>query len=326
MEKIRVNFLQFILKLLGFLKPTTTTTTTLFIPNTTTTTTLPNTNTTTTTISVPNTTTTTTTKLGGKKVKKAICFSINDYPGNQNDLHGCNYDSQNWSNLLKEQYGFEINRITDSGATRFAITNAMTDLIVNSKSGDVLVFTYSGHGTSIVDKDNDEPDFKDEAICLYDGFLVDDEIRNIFNKLPQGVKLTFISDSCFSGTVTRAFLNIMNDFSFVSVPKYLPPKDDTESIWVNSFPSLRAFAYPEEGMNHVLVSGCSDAEYSFDASIDGQPTGAFSYYAIQVLKNSPVITYNEFYKKLRESLPNSRYPQTPQLEGSDSNKNSIMFE
>ena len=282
-------------------------------------------NTTTTTTSPIITSTTTTETAGGKKMKKAFCFSINDYPGVQNDLKGCNADSLNWSNLLKNNYGFDVNRIIDSSVTRSTVMNTMTDLIINSNPGDVLVFTYSGHGTSVIDSNNDEISGKDEAICLYDGLLIDDEIRAIFDKLPQGVKLTFVADSCFSGTVTRAFLNTMNDFSYISVPKYLPPKDDIDANNISSLSSLRPFAYPEEGMNHILISGSSDSEYSYDANINGA-TGAFSFYAIQVLMANPHITYSDFYNELRKSLPNRQYPQTPQLEGSIENKNSVMFE
>lgn len=276
---------------------------------------------------ITTTTINTTTILGNKKMKKALVFSINDYPGTQNDLQGCNNDSQNWADLLKNQYGFEIyNRIIDSSATRSNVKKDMLDLIVNSQDGDVLVITYSGHGTSVVDLDNDEEDGKDECICLYDGLMKDDEIRDVLNKLPSGVKLTFISDSCFSGTVTRSFMICMNDFTYVSTPKYLPPKDNIDAIHVMGLPSKRSFAIPEEGMNHILISGTDDRSYSYDANIDGKACGAFSYYAIKVLKENPVITYNAFYEKLRKYLPNNQYPQNPQLEGSEENKNSIMFE
>ena len=294
-----MSFIEYILRLLGLYHPATTTTTTPL------------------NIDPP---------IIGGNVKKAFCFSINDYPGIQNDLKGCNNDSKNWADLLKNSYGFSVNRIIDSAVTRSTVINTMTDLIVNSKEGDILVFTYSGHGTSIIDNSYDEINGKDEAICLYDDLLIDDDIRDIFNKLPKGVRLTFISDSCFSGTVSRSFLNVMNDFTFISIPKYLPPKDDMEAIRTNSLPSLKAFAYPEEGMNHILISGTDDKSYSYDAEIDGEPAGAFSYYAIQVLKNNPHITYKDFYNKIREILPSDRYLQSPQVEGSEANKNSLMFE
>lgn len=284
----------------------------------------PSTTTTTTTLS--NTVTTTTT-LGDKKMKKAFCFSINDYPGISNDLSGCNNDSLDWADLLKNQYGFDVRRITDSAVTKSAVVSEMTNLITNACFGDILVFTYSGHGTSVVDQNNDEIDGRDEAICLYDGFLIDDEIRIIFSKLPQGVHLTFISDSCHSGTVTRSFFNSMNDMSYISTPKYLPPQDDMEAIRLSALPVLKAIFEPREDMNEVLLAGCKSSEFSYDARFgsDNRPNGAFTYYAIQVLKQNPSITYDGFVIALNMYLPSSRYPQNPVCETNRNMRSAVVF-
>jgi len=300
-------------------------------PRTTTTTTLLSTTTTTTPIAA--TTTTTTTLGSGGKLKKALCFGINDYPGSQNDLQGCVNDATKlWGDLLKNQCGFDVTILTDKQNKISFVRSKMEEMVTNAKAGDVLFIQYSGHGTSKPDTDGDEIDGKDEALCLIsdDGnsitLLMDDEIRAIFDKLPAGVKLTFVSDSCFSGSVTRAFLATMSDNSFYSKPRYIPPQDDMEATRLMMLPSLRAFAYPEEGMNHVLISGTDDKSYSYDANIDGQPCGAFSYYAVKILKANPKITYNDFYTQLKKYLPSGDYPQNPQLEGSAANKASIMFE
>jgi len=278
---------------------------------------------------VTNTTTTTSTKteIPAGKTKIALCMGINDYPGTNNDLQGCVNDAKDWAELLTNCYGFKDCKVLlNNAVTKNNVKNAMEKMLTGSKAGDIMVITYSGHGTSVVDSQNDEIDGKDEAICLYDGLLLDDEIRAIFDKLPKDVKLTFISDSCFSGSVTRSFLNAMNDFSFYSKPKYMPPKNDDEALRLMMLPVLKSFAYSEKDMNHLLISGTDDKSYSYDANINGKPAGAFSYYAIKILKETPKITYNDFYKKLRTILPNSSYPQVPQLEGSDTNKGAMMFE
>ena len=70
----------------------------------------------------------------------------------------------------------------------------------------MLVFTNSSHGTYLADEDGDEPRF-DEAMCPWDcddRLLVDDELRDLFDDLPAGVRGTIVSDSCHSGSVTRA--------------------------------------------------------------------------------------------------------------------------
>ena len=86
------------------------------------------------------------------------------------------------------------------------------------------------------------------------------------------------------------------------------------------------FLLPEANMPEILVSGCSDSEYSYDAEIDGRYNGAMTALAIRVIRQNPRVTYNDFYTSLRGYLPSSDYPQTPQLEGSDAHKNTLLFE
>ncbi len=67
----------------------------------------------------------------------------------------------------------------------------------------------------------------------------------------------------------------------------------------------------------VLLSGCKDDEYSYDAWFNGRPNGAFTYAALHALKSLPeTATYREWHREIRKILPHVNYPQTPQLSGS----------
>jgi len=67
----------------------------------------------------------------------------------------------------------------------------------------------------------------------------------------------------------------------------------------------------------VLLSGCKDEEYSYDAWFNGRPNGAFTYAALQTLKSLPdSATYRDWHRDIRNILPHVNYPQTPQLSGS----------
>lgn len=263
-------------------------------------------------------------------MKRALCIGINDYKGTGNDLNGCVNDARNWAKLFKNRYHFdEVTIILDEEATIDRVVSEMRKLAAISTDGDIVVNTYSGHGSNVPDQmPFDEADGRDETLYLYDGHLTDDVLRDIFNSYREDVRVTFISDSCHSGTNTRAFYaEIEGDKNAKQpVPRYMPPKDDDLATRINELPLGVRIAMPEEDMNEILIAGCLPEEYSYDAYIDGKPTGAFSYYAIRVLKENPTITYKDFYSKLREKLPTGRYRQTPQLEGSEDNKNSIMFE
>ena len=246
-------------------------------------------------------------------MKKAICVGINNYPGTSNDLQGCVNDANDWSALLNS-FGFETSLMLDSQATRQNVKAALNGLVASAGEGDVIVFTYSGHGTQVTDFSGDEGDVYDEAIYVYDGTILDDDLRAIINKIDPKATLVVISDSCFSGSVTRLIPENAK-------PRFMP----VENISADRLVRQR-FLLPEASMPEILISGCSDSEYSYDAEINGRYNGAMSAMALSVIKQNPKVTYNEFYASLRKLLPTPEYPQTPQLEGSDVNKNTLLFE
>ncbi len=269
------------------------------------------------------TTKTTTPMIPTSNRKKALCVGINDYPGTNNDLRGCVNDAKIWGQLLNSNYGFNIKSLFDSQVKHSVFTEIFGNYISDSKSGDSIVITFSGHGTNVPDTSGDEEDGRDEALCLYDGLLIDDAIREILQNLNPEAKLTIISDSCHSGTVTRAFLSMMNENDHPR-PRYMPCEDFEGYAFSQTNIAKKIFK-PEEDMNEILISGCLPHEYSYDARIGGQFRGAMSYYAVEILKKYPSITYENFYTHLRADLPSRNYPQTPQLEGKSENKKTVMF-
>ena len=255
--------------------------------------------------------------------KRAILVGINDYKGSQNDLRGCLNDCDSWSKLLREQYQFDdIYLIKNEDAVKTNVTTCWVEAVKNSVAGDVLVFQYSGHGSYVPDKNGDEQDGKDECICLYDSFLIDDEIREIMSKVVDGVHVVVIFDSCFSGTATRMFSG--NDQPYKKA-RFIAPKESVSPLAKTQKTIRESIATDEEGMKEIYLSGCNDTQYSNDAFINGQYAGAMSYFATKILQEKPNQTYTDFYKKLREFLPSGEYQQTPQLEGSAESKSRMMF-
>ncbi len=146
---------------------------------------------------------------------KALLTGINNYKY-ISDLRGCINDVRDVQKLLAEEFGFSsanIRVLTDEQVTKERVLKEWKWLLAGAKRGDQLVFHYSGHGSQIADKDGDEDDGVDELICLYDmdfddpqTYLLDDELREMTSRVPDGVNLTIIFDSCHSGTATRMLL------------------------------------------------------------------------------------------------------------------------
>lgn len=241
--------------------------------------------------------------------KISLHIGINDYPGTSNDLQGCVNDANNWKNLLRTVYGFKTcTTLLNSQATYSNVVKGMNKIISEANENTHVVITYSGHGSNVKNLDGTEADGRDECLCLYDKFLIDNDINVILNKLSPKARLTFISDSCHSGTITRSFLSTLYGED-VPKPRYLPPEDEEEILDIVP----RSVEKKVENLNHVLIAGCQDHQFSFDAKIDGTFQGAMSANAISILKSNPDCTYEEFSSILNGKLPSRKYPQNPQV-------------
>jgi len=245
--------------------------------------------------------------------KYALSIGINNYPGTSNDLSGCVNDARDWADELdRRTYRTEL--LLDQQATKAAIVARMRALIEGAASGDTVVFTYSGHGTWEPDDDGDEPDFRDEALCPHDlhrGVLLDDELYDIFSRCAAGVQLVFISDSCHSGTVARlAPARTERKVRFMPLASF----EHDEGKIARARRVERAPARGKSRATALLMSGCKDTEYSYDAVFDGRANGAFTRAALDTLKAlGSDATYAAWHRAIRAHLPSMDYPQTPLL-------------
>jgi hypothetical protein len=264
-------------------------------------------------------------------MKRALCVGINDYPVRGADLKGCVNDARAWAELLRDHYGFEERDITillDEQATKANILAALDSLIAVAVAGDVIVFTNSSHGTYVADEDGDETRY-DEAICPYDmrqNLIVDDELRTRFAALPPGVHLTVISDSCFSGTLTRGpGLDTPDDRRARFVSPAVIGRREIRDVRATASP-IRPEVYPQGSMKEVLVSGCNDHQYSYDARFETTYHGAMTYFALDIIRAAGYrLTYNTLRRKLAARLDAEGYDQEPQLEGTTVARRRRLF-
>lgn len=247
--------------------------------------------------------------------KLALCIGINDYPGSNNDLSGCINDAHDWADELSGR-GFSVEVLSDKEATRSAVIAAIKEIFYVNRKGDSVVVQYSGHGTQVPDTSGDEADGFDEAICLYNGLLYDDEIWSLMKLKKPGVRLVFISDSCHSGSVVRAFQP-----ASIGKPKFVPYQRIAKLVRPRDVrPAVEAFEADKSPWPCLLMSGCQDNEYSYDANFGGKANGAFSRFALDALQRMDAnATYQQWYDAIRKGLPSMQYPQTPNILGSYKN-------
>ena len=74
-------------------------------------------------------------------------------------------------------------------AKRKAVLTQLRKAAKALKAGDLFFLSYSGHGGQVPDSSGDEPDRNDETWCLFDGQLLDDELRDLWAEFPAGARI-----------------------------------------------------------------------------------------------------------------------------------------
>jgi metacaspase-1 len=125
------------------------------------------------------------------------------YGGWSGPLAACEFDANDMEAIARSQ-GMTPKKLLTKAGTRKAVLAGLRAAAKALKKGDLFFLTYSGHGGQVPDASGDEDDKQDETWCLYDAQLIDDELYFELSKFAAGVRILVLSDSCHSGTVTRA--------------------------------------------------------------------------------------------------------------------------
>jgi hypothetical protein len=238
------------------------------------------------------------------KNKRGLLIGIN-YNGTDAELNGCINDTTSIYTALTTSYGFKSDDIsiitddTEKKPTRDEVLSAFKAFLESGVEGDLLFFSYSGHGSSTYDRNSDEDDGKDEMIVTSDlQTILDDELKSLIQlHLKKGVTLFALFDCCFSGTVLDLkyqYLDSLENDTFTT------DNNDTETK-----------------SNVIMISGCNDAQTSADAFMEQKYQGAMTWAFLNTLKENASSSANLSWKKLlidmRDKLKQSEFTQLPQL-------------
>lgn len=251
--------------------------------------------------------------------RTALCIGIDAYP-EPNRLSGCVSDARRWDALFKQQLGFtDVLRLEDRDATHDRILGELKRLVSQARSGDVLAFHYSGHGTTLEDDDGDERDGYDEAmvpIDFADGrFIRDDDLRNIFTGLADGVSLTCFMDCCHSGTITRVLGRTSRSgagkarFMTVAPNSDIAIKELARRQHDRASGRTRAFV-DRTALKWITFSACDATELAYES----QGNGAFTREATKLLQTGiDSLTNGEATRRIVDAFGPKR-AQTPMLD------------
>jgi hypothetical protein len=277
-------------------------------------------------------------------VRYALCVGINEFRSlaRSSWLNGCVNDAKDLAKQLRK-LGFSprhLHVLTDKDATKRRVMATLTELVEKVEPGDQLVFTFSSHGTQVPDQPggDEEPDGLDEAFACHDikqagddwdrrTVIVDDELRDLLAKVPAGVLVEVVLDTCHSGSGLRDLDDIMQAMVQGRRPRYLPlptprgverarsiraaaPRTVDRKALVELTRSRGGSAKP------VLYAACRPDQTASDATFSSRPNGAFTYLFLQALTGDPTRTRGQLQSTVLKGLKGGDFEQRSTLEAS----------
>jgi hypothetical protein len=204
----------------------------------------------------------------------------NHYDGWNGELFACEADANDMTALARSR-GFKTQTLLREKVTAKTVKDAILKAAQKLRNGDTFFLTYSGHGGQVPDTNGDEGRFgdthdqKDETWCLFDREFIDDELAALYAKFKAGVRILVLSDSCHSGTVTRA--------ATPGQPKArvrLMPPEMAARVYEKNKAIYDAIQRGVTGTEQLsikatvlLISGCQDRQLSNDGDFNGLFTG-----------------------------------------------------
>lgn len=245
-------------------------------------------------------------------------------------LHRCETDAWRMA-ALAEHAGYDSLRVLrGAAATRQAVHEALTSASGSLEEGDTLLVSFSGHGAQEPDKDRDEGHGWDEAWCLHDGMILDDQLAGYWRLFQPGVRIVVVAECCYAGGTAR------DDEDFRPTPvggtgvvyRTLVARDDDDvrparpwdagvvyrspAGWpARTDPTRSCIAEPPRNTHGIRASLLLLA-----ASHELQPArdGLFCQHLLEVWNDGAFRgTYCELYETIRECVMTERCRQEPQL-------------
>ena len=206
------------------------------------------------------------------------------------------------------------------------------------------MFSFSSHGTQVPNNagDKDEPDGLDEAFACYDirqqgdswdrsTVIVDDELRDLFGTLPEGVLLEVFLDTCHSGSGLKDLDDVMQAMLLGRRPRFLPPPTPTGLIKARAIREatprqvdrkalVELTKGPRGSSKPVLFAACRPAQTAADATFDDRANGAFTYLFLKALAEDSTRTRRDLLTAVTAGLKTGDFEQRSTLEGPPQSK------
>ncbi|MFE9998026.1 caspase family protein [Streptomyces avermitilis] len=246
------------------------------------------------------------------------------YGGWDGKLIACENDARDMEQLAKEAGIKERTTLLTAEATVDNITAELRKAAKVLTAGDLLLFSYSGHGGQVPDLNGpeDESDRLDETMCFFDREYIDDELYKEFEGFAEGVRILCFLDCCHSGSGIRV-REILSpeameeqfqttDPNQVETTARIMPLDMQAEMYDRNKEffddiqrKLNAKDNRDLGATALLISACQDNQLA----ADGLRNGLFTATVLQVWNGGKFTGgYKAFHREILKQMPAIQSP------------------
>lgn len=288
--------------------------------------------------------------------KFALLVGVGDYEVNKDlaaakrfnvrgkikNLAGPANDVEDMRALLVDKFKFpgdkeHVKTLVNREATREAILDALKNFLLTAArehrtERPTILFYFAGHGRQTVDVNGDEGDGVDETLVPVDSDvggvnrdIIDDELDEILRQLvPLTPNITFVIDSCHSGTATRSFDQRLVARQADDRDDAHPPPAAEEQRRRGERAGVKSLDLGSDLLawsgRYVAVAGCLHYERSYEESFptqEGAPrvNGLMTHALVELLTANPNMSFRELKEDLSNRVGRMRVSQNPQVEG-----------
>jgi hypothetical protein len=231
-----------------------------------------------------------------------VCIGM-EYSERFGACAGCKLDSLRMQSLFQRSYGYNGVLLQSQQATKAAVVEAIKNAAGALPKDGLFILYYSGHGgqEDLSDafggklQEPDGADELDEYLCLYDTYLLDDEIWKLISEFKCRVFLIF--DACHSQTMFRSIEGDVAAEMGLGIALGEPKMVKSAGFRL----SERGIALDADSLRMLCWGGCEEAEYSYGSSKGGMLTNA-------ILKHwTSGISYSNLFEKAYKTV-NADYP------------------
>ncbi|MER5929169.1 caspase family protein [Streptomyces sp. NPDC002054] len=246
------------------------------------------------------------------------------YDGWDGKLVACENDARDMAEAARSN-GFESTVILTDDGTVENITAALREAAGRLRTGDMLLFTYSGHGGQIdnLAGSDDEPDRQDETLVFFDRQFLDDELYRELQRFEQDVRIFVLLDCCHSGSAIESVRELLTpqalqtqfqtrDPGRIEAASRLMPLLKQQQIAARDrsfYTELQRELKDGNGdgaaQNAVLIGACQDNQLASDGEING----LFTEQLLTVWRNGAFRgDYRTFHRDIQKRMPAIQSP------------------